>query len=75
MTDREDELRDALARVEERVARACAAAGRDRSEVTVVVVTKTYPLSDVRLLAGLGIVNRPRLVTVKVARRTPGAVP
>ncbi len=55
MSDREDELRDALAAVQERVVRACAVAGRDRSELTVVVVTKTYPVSDVRLLAGLGV--------------------
>ncbi|MFI0899532.1 YggS family pyridoxal phosphate-dependent enzyme [Streptomyces sp. NPDC020983] len=44
-----------LARVEQRIADACAAAGRDREEVTLVVVTKTYPAADVRLLAGLGV--------------------
>lgn len=44
-----------LARVEERIAGACAAAGRDREDVTLIVVTKTYPASDVRLLAGLGV--------------------
>ncbi len=53
--DRGAELSDALAAVEERVVRACADAGRERSQVTVVVVTKTYPVSDVRLLAGLGV--------------------
>ncbi|WP_333909879.1 YggS family pyridoxal phosphate-dependent enzyme [Streptomyces sp. ACA25] len=41
--------------MEERVARACDAAGREREEVTLVVVTKTYPVEDVRLLAGLGV--------------------
>ncbi|NJP67328.1 YggS family pyridoxal phosphate-dependent enzyme [Streptomyces spiramenti] len=49
------ELRSALARVEERVAGACEAAGRDREAVTLIVVTKFWPASDVRLLAGLGV--------------------
>jgi pyridoxal phosphate enzyme (YggS family) len=44
-----------LARVEERVARACDAAGRARADVTLIVVTKTYPAEDVRILAGLGV--------------------
>ncbi|MEH3034194.1 MAG: YggS family pyridoxal phosphate-dependent enzyme [Aeromicrobium erythreum] len=52
---REDELRRNLAEVEDRVATACAAAGRSRDELTLVVVTKTYPASDVALLAGLGV--------------------
>ncbi|MCF3104285.1 YggS family pyridoxal phosphate-dependent enzyme [Streptomyces roseoverticillatus] len=55
MTDRRTELADNLARVEERISMACAAAGRPREEVTLIVVTKTYPASDVRLLAGLGV--------------------
>jgi pyridoxal phosphate enzyme (YggS family) len=49
------ELAAALARVEERIAAACAAAGRDRGEVTLVVVTKTYPAADVERLAALGV--------------------
>ncbi|SFS68585.1 hypothetical protein SAMN05444716_103466 [Streptomyces harbinensis] len=55
MSERERELAAGLARVEERIIRACGAAGRARDEVTLVVVTKTYPVEDVRLLAGLGI--------------------
>ncbi|MGK5548285.1 YggS family pyridoxal phosphate-dependent enzyme [Streptomyces sp. URMC 127] len=55
MTDRRTELADNLARVEERISRACAAAGRPREDVTLIVVTKTYPASDVRLLAELGV--------------------
>lgn len=50
MTDRTSELAENLARVEARIAAACAAAGRAREEVTLVVVTKTYPASDVRIL-------------------------
>ncbi|MZE77397.1 YggS family pyridoxal phosphate-dependent enzyme [Streptomyces sp. SID5475] len=55
MTDRRAELAANLGRVEGRIASACAAAGRKREEVTLIVVTKTYPASDVRLLAGLGV--------------------
>ncbi|MET9130094.1 YggS family pyridoxal phosphate-dependent enzyme [Streptomyces antibioticus] len=55
MTDRKDELATNLAKVEERIARACEAAGRPRDEVTLIVVTKTYPASDVRILADLGV--------------------
>ncbi|MFF4184096.1 YggS family pyridoxal phosphate-dependent enzyme [Streptomyces sp. NPDC001691] len=55
MTDRKTELAENLARVEERIASACAAAGRRRDEVTLIVVTKTYPASDVRLLHALGV--------------------
>ncbi|CAL9633168.1 Pyridoxal phosphate homeostasis protein [Streptomyces sp. enrichment culture] len=55
MTDRKDELAANLAKVERRIADACAAAGRARDEVTLIVVTKTYPASDVRILAELGV--------------------
>ncbi|MFE0318766.1 YggS family pyridoxal phosphate-dependent enzyme, partial [Streptomyces albogriseolus] len=55
MTDRKEELAANLARVEERIAAACDAAGRGRDEVTLVVVTKTWPASDVRVLSGLGV--------------------
>ncbi|PJN03604.1 YggS family pyridoxal phosphate-dependent enzyme [Streptomyces sp. CB01201] len=55
MTDRKTELAKNLARVEERIASACAAAGRARADVTLIVVTKTYPASDVRLLHELGV--------------------
>ncbi|MEU9983063.1 YggS family pyridoxal phosphate-dependent enzyme [Streptomyces sp. NPDC050856] len=55
MTDRKTELAANLARVEERIAAACAAAGRERGDVTLIVVTKTYPASDVRLLHELGV--------------------
>src|SRR6478735_7148299 len=54
MTDRKTQLAENLAQVEQRIASACAAAGRKREEVTLIVVTKTYPASDVRILHGLG---------------------
>ncbi|WLQ43579.1 YggS family pyridoxal phosphate-dependent enzyme [Streptomyces laculatispora] len=55
MTDRKAQLAANLAEVEERIASACAAAGRKREEVTLIVVTKTYPASDVRILHELGV--------------------
>ncbi|WP_026411499.1 YggS family pyridoxal phosphate-dependent enzyme [Actinomadura oligospora] len=54
-TGRREELAANLAEVRERIAAACAAAGRDTEDVTLVAVTKTFPASDVRLLAGLGL--------------------
>jgi pyridoxal phosphate enzyme (YggS family) len=54
---RRDQLHANLTAVEQRVAAACAAAGRARDEVTLVVVTKTYPASDTELLAGLGVTD------------------
>ncbi|TDO49846.1 hypothetical protein EV643_10574 [Kribbella sp. VKM Ac-2527] len=53
--DRERELRDNLERVRERVQAACEAAGRPAEEVTLVAITKTFPISDVRALAALGV--------------------
>ncbi|MBL1106091.1 YggS family pyridoxal phosphate-dependent enzyme [Streptomyces sp. 5-8] len=55
MTDRKTELAANLAKVEERITAACAAAGRERESVTLIVVTKTYPASDVRILSELGV--------------------
>jgi pyridoxal phosphate enzyme (YggS family) len=55
MTDRKTEIAANLAKVDERIAAACAAAGRERDEVTLIVVTKTYPASDVRILSDLGV--------------------
>ena len=52
---RRDELAANLAALRERIAAACAAADRDVGEITVIAVTKTFPASDIRLLAGLGV--------------------
>jgi len=52
---RRDELAARLAAVRQRISAACDAAGRDAADVTLIAVTKTWPASDVRLLAGLGI--------------------
>lgn len=56
MTDaRTDELADRLASVRSRVDAACAAADRDPADVTLIVVSKTWPAEDVRRLATLGV--------------------
>jgi PLP dependent protein len=54
---RRAELEANLAAVRARVDLACGAAGRDPGEVTVIAVTKTFPASDIRLLAELGVVD------------------
>ncbi|RSM72872.1 YggS family pyridoxal phosphate-dependent enzyme [Actinoplanes sp. ATCC 53533] len=54
---RRDELAASLDEVRRRIGRACTAAGRDQGSVTLVAVTKTYPASDVALLAGLGVTD------------------
>ena len=56
MTDaRRDEVEANLTAVRERIAGACARAGRSAGEVTLTVVTKFFPASDVHLLADLGV--------------------
>ena len=46
-----------LGAVRKRISAACDAAGRAAEEVTLIAVTKTFPASDVRLLAGLGVTD------------------
>ncbi len=49
------ELSKSLEAVEERLAAACAAAGRPRADVLLVAVSKTRPASDVAALHALGV--------------------
>ncbi len=55
--DRRLELQTNLQEVEREISDACIAANRNRSDVTLIAVTKTWPASDVDLLAGLGITD------------------
>ncbi len=55
--DRRAELAANLADVRATLAAACAEAGRDPAELTLIAVTKTWPASDVVHLAGLGITD------------------
>jgi PLP dependent protein len=52
--DRKAELARRLDAVRARIAAACDAAGRSSGEVTLIAVTKTYPVSDIALLCELG---------------------
>ncbi|MCW2737460.1 YggS family pyridoxal phosphate-dependent enzyme [Nocardioides sp.] len=54
---RADELTTNLDVVRRRISAACEAAGRDPGEVSLVVVTKFFPASDVRLLADFGVTD------------------
>jgi pyridoxal phosphate enzyme (YggS family) len=57
MSTRAQEIASALASVEDRITKAAATAGRNRSEITLIAVTKTYPASDVQILSDLGMSN------------------
>lgn len=52
---RRDQLERTLELTRGRIRSACTEAGRDPDEVTLVVVTKFFPASDVRLLVDLGV--------------------
>jgi pyridoxal phosphate enzyme (YggS family) len=68
---RGDELAANLDAVRRRIRTACDEAGRHEDEVSLVVVTKFFPASDVRLLAALGVTdvgeNRHQEAEVKAA--------
>jgi PLP dependent protein len=65
------ELAGNLTAIRARISAACAAAGRDPAEITLIAVTKTYPAPDVLALAGLGLTdfgeNREQEASRKVA--------
>ena len=55
--DRMLELQANLQDVEREISDACIAANRSRADITLIAVTKTWPASDVDLLAGLGVTD------------------
>ena len=57
MSDRRGEISAARDEVSQRIAAACAAAGRSPDEITVIAVTKTRPVSDIALLCELGLTD------------------
>jgi hypothetical protein len=75
---RRAELARNLAAQRERITAACDKAGRDPSEVTLVVVTKTYPVGDVLRLASLGALdigeNRDQEAAAKAAAAAAAGV-
>ena len=54
---RRDEIATGLDDVRRRIAAAATSSGRDPDAVTLVVVTKFFPASDVRILADLGVTD------------------
>jgi len=68
---RKAELAANLGAVRLRIAAACETAHRPASDLTLIAVTKTFPASDVELLAELGITdvgeNRDQEATEKIA--------
>ena len=57
MSDRKTELSLSLADVRTRILEATAKASRKLEEVTLIAVTKTYPVSDVEILHQLGVTD------------------
>ena len=61
LTETEDrrraELVASLGAVRARISDACSAVGRDARSVTMIAVTKTYPLADVATLLELGVLD------------------
>jgi len=57
MSNRLSDIQSNLEIIQSRINKACSAAGRDISEITLIAVTKTYPASDVDVLKQLGIEN------------------
>jgi len=57
VSERRDEIMAGLSAVRRRIESACREAGRDVDEVTLTVVTKFFPVSDIRLLVDLGVTN------------------
>ncbi|CAB4782753.1 MAG: YggS family pyridoxal phosphate-dependent enzyme [Actinobacteria bacterium] len=57
MSGRRDEIRMRLDAVRAEIATSARAAGRQSEEITLVVVTKNFPTSDVEHLAALGVLD------------------
>jgi pyridoxal phosphate enzyme (YggS family) len=57
MTGRRDQIAAGLGGVRRRIADAASEAGRSPDDITLVVVTKFFPASDVRILAELGVTD------------------
>jgi len=55
--DRKEELASSLSDVQSRIQEAASRASRKKDDVTLVVVTKTYPVSDVQILDRLGVTH------------------
>jgi hypothetical protein len=74
---RTDAIAERLDRIRDRVAQACDRAGRDPSEITIVAVSKTFPLDAIEAATQVGLrqfgENRARELRDK-ARERPGTI-
>nr|WP_306271420.1 alanine racemase [Ornithinimicrobium sp. HY1793] len=72
---RREEIAANLTAVRERIDQACAAAGRSAEEVTLIVITKFHPASDIGHLVDLGVTdigeNRDQEAGTKIAELDP----
>jgi pyridoxal phosphate enzyme (YggS family) len=57
MTERSEFIAKSLSDVKSRIAAAANGAGRNLADITLIAVTKTYPISDAVILRDLGQVN------------------
>jgi uncharacterized pyridoxal phosphate-containing UPF0001 family protein len=57
MSVRKDEIARNLQEIKERIISAAKAVNRDPAEISLIVVTKTFPISDIEILAELGESN------------------
>ena len=57
MSDREAEIARNLQEVKERIIGAAKSVNRDPNEIELIVVTKTFPISDIEILRELGETN------------------
>jgi uncharacterized pyridoxal phosphate-containing UPF0001 family protein len=64
-------LTENLRRLEDRIQQACARVGRDRKEITLVVVTKYASLDIIRTLVDMGVETSVRTAS----RRSPSGRP
>ena len=72
---RREEIATNLSAVQARIDRACTVAGRDPSEITLIVVTKFHPAQDIGHLVELGVTdigeNRDQEAGAKIAELDP----
>ena len=57
MSSRKDEIAQNLQEVKERIKSAANSVNRDPAEIQLIVVTKTFPISDIEILRELGETN------------------
>jgi pyridoxal phosphate enzyme (YggS family) len=57
MSTRKDEIAQNLQEVKERIQSAANSVNRDPNEIQLIVVTKTFPISDIEILRDLGELN------------------